>query len=305
MKTLIGYLVFSAILALPGDTVISAEKIFQEQGGTTAEITNPGSLLWEISGNGMEKPSYLFGTLHLICPEKFSFPETWKTSFEKTEQLILEIDFSDPGLMQQFQKGMMMEGGKSIQDFLSTGDLQFLEDFLADSLMMDINQVRMIMPMILSSFFYSHLLECQPMSYDLFLMEEAIINGYKINGLETVNDQLSVFKTISYDEQALLLMDMIKDYDQTRKLYNRMAELYIDQNLDGLYELILLESKGIPDFDETFLVQRNRNWIPEIERFIFAKPAFIAVGAGHLPGDEGLVRLLQEQGYDMRPVIPE
>lgn len=109
MKTLIGTLALSVILAVPGDTTLPAEKILPEPGCRTVENTDYGSPLWEISDKGMEKPSYLFGTLHLICPEKFSFPGTWITSFEKTEQLILEIDFSDPGLMQEFQQGMIMD----------------------------------------------------------------------------------------------------------------------------------------------------------------------------------------------------
>jgi uncharacterized protein len=268
-------------------------------------VSEKSSLLWEISGNGLEEPSYLFGTLHLICPDRFSFPVEWMFYFYNTSQLVLELDLSNPGLAQEFQEGMFMTEGNSIEGLLETQDLQKLADFLADSVDLDITHTRRIMPMLLSAFLYPHMLQCQPESYDYYLTEIALQNDFAIRGLETVSDQLSFFRSISYAEQAELLMEMISEYEETRELYNKMVNLYLDQDLDGLYHLILNESKGIPEFDEIFLAQRNIAWIETLSGYIREMPSFIAVGAGHLPGDNGLINLLEAEGYIIEPVFPE
>jgi uncharacterized protein len=152
------------------------ESIFPPVQETVGENS---SLLWQISGNGLEEPSYLFGTLHLICPERFSFPVEWMFYFYNTSQLVLELDLSDPGLAQEFQEGMFMTDGNSIEGLLDTPDLQILADFLADSVDLDITHTRRIMPMLLSAFLYPHMLRCQPESYDYYLTEIALQNDLR------------------------------------------------------------------------------------------------------------------------------
>jgi uncharacterized protein len=299
MKKLIGIILFFLLLAVPGDSAASTEL---KPGRLSEKETNNSSLLWEISGGGLEEPSYLFGTLHLVCPGLFAFHEEWINSFKKTEQLVLELDFTDQSMLQEFQLGIFMKNGESLDDLLEARDLELLTNFLADSLDLDINIASTIMPLITATFFFPHLLQCQPMSYDLFLMQMAIESGYPVKGLETGVDQLSFFHAVPYEEQAVSLLDMIRDYSRARSVYNKMAHLYIDQELDLLYDLILEESTGIPDFEKNFLVERNREWIPAIKDLINRRPAFIAVGAGHLPGNGGLLRLLKQEGYDVIPV---
>jgi uncharacterized protein len=268
-------------------------------------VPEKSSLLWEISGNGLEEPSYLFGTLHLICPDRFNFPVEWMYYFYNTSQLVLELDLSDPGLAKEFQEGMFMNDGYSIEGLLETQDLQKLSDFLADSVDLDITHTRRIMPMLLSAFLYPHMLRCQPESYDYYLTGIALQNDYEIRALETVSDQLSFFRSIPYAQQATLLMEMISEYEETRELYNKMVKLYLDQDLDGLYQLVLNESKGIPEFDEIFLARRNLAWIEPLSGYIREMPSFIAVGAGHLPGEKGLINLLEAEGYTLVPVFIE
>jgi uncharacterized protein len=294
-------LMFSFFLILPFTALVNSQ---QNNYSATQEATdNNSSLLWQISGNGLEEPSYLFGTLHLICPERFSFPVEWMYYFYNTTQLVLELDLSDPKLAQEFQEGMFMTDGYSIEGLLDTPDLQILADFLSDSVDLDITHTRRIMPMLLSAFLYPHMLQCQPESYDYYLTGIALQNDYEIKALESVSDQLSFFRTIPYSEQASLLMEMINEYEETRELYNKMVDLYLDQDLDGLFQLVLNESKGIPEFDEIFLSQRNIAWIGHLVGYIKETPSFIAVGAGHLPGEKGLINLLKAEGFTLEPVF--
>lgn len=82
----------------------------------------------------------------------------------------------------------------------------------------------------------------------------------------------------------------------------RMIKLYTTQNVDSLFLMIQDEGGVLADEQNSFLDQRNENWIPKIEEIITSKSAFIAVGAGHLGGPNGVIRLLEKKGYTLTPV---
>jgi uncharacterized protein YbaP (TraB family) len=85
-------------------------------------------------------------------------------------------------------------------------------------------------------------------------------------------------------------------------LFDEMLQSYLAEDLDKLYGLITKESASFPDFTENLLNKRNRNWIPVIEEQIKSQPTFIAVGAGHLSGDSGVINLLKQKGYQGTPI---
>src|SRR5688572_9170083 len=84
------------------------------------------ALLYEVSGNQLAKPSYLFGTLHLVCPEDLRVTPTTLKALNDSQQLFLEVDFDDPGLAAKMITGMIMPGGKNVREFLSADDYAVL-----------------------------------------------------------------------------------------------------------------------------------------------------------------------------------
>ena len=83
--------------------------------------------------------------------------------------------------------------------------------------------------------------------------------------------------------------------------FDEMIRLYKKQDITGLYDLVAKE-EGFPKFKSRFISGRNKTWVPRIKTIIHKKNSFIAVGAGHLWGEEGLINLLREEGYEVRPV---
>ena len=81
-----------------------------------------------------------------------------------------------------------------------------------------------------------------------------------------------------------------------------MLNLYLNEDLEGLYKIVSEESDAIPEFNHNFLVVRNKNWIPVIEKNISSNSFFIAVGAAHLPGENGVIQLLRSKGYSVEPI---
>jgi len=261
------------------------------------------SLLWEISGKGLKKPSYLFGTIHLICPADFVLSDSLKSSIEKTGQIALEIDMDDPGLMAAMTKTMFMSGDKKLTDILSEKDYNCLNQFYKDSLKMDIAAFGKAKPFMMMGPMFNKILGCEPQSYEVSLMGLAAKQKSEIIGLESIEEQMAIFDTIPYDKQAGMLINMIEKLPETKREFKGLVELYKKQDLQELYNLTLKSEFGLDGQDEVMLFKRNQNWISRIDKIVHEKPTFIAVGAAHLGGEKGVIALLRKEGYSVRAIF--
>ncbi len=261
------------------------------------------SLIWKISGNGLEKPSYLFGTIHVICPDDFFIPEQLPLKLKECEQLFLEIDMSDPGLMQKMQAGMLNPQMKNIKADLSEEDLKVINETLVKAMGAGIDQLGILKPWALSTMVSIKLgLDCpQPAQYEMEIMKLAKESEIPLLGLETIEEQLAMFDNIPYDEQLELLMESVTDVEENKALFRKMVDTYKAQDIDKLYEFIL-EQDDMEDFAEFLLDKRNENWIPVLTETMSKKACFVAVGAGHLSGKKGVLQLLKDKGYKVEAV---
>jgi uncharacterized protein YbaP (TraB family) len=139
-------------------------------------------------------------------------------------------------------------------------------------------------------------------SYELTLEKLAKENQIEVKGLETVEEQMNIFDGLSRDDQTDMVMEIIRDPKKQYVQTIAMEKLYQRQHVDSLY-LMITESQGtIASENARFIDDRNVRWVPMIEVFIQDKKTFIAVGAGHLGGTNGLIRLMQQKGYVITPV---
>ena len=116
---------------------------------------------------------------------------------------------------------------------------------------------------------------------------------------------MSIFDTIPYKMQAVQLLKYVDDAgrgDTDNKEYDKLMQAYKDQDLSKLEELTKTTDMGIANFTDILLYNRNRNWVEKLKNIMFANPVLIAVGAGHLPGDKGVINLLRKAGYTVKPV---
>lgn len=268
---------------------------------TTLCFAQDKSLLWEISGNGLSKPSYLYGTIHLICPADFTITDPIKNAFSSTEQVYLELDMDDPQMMANMQKIMVNTSGKSLKELLKPDDYTLLNDYYKSKLGIGLEQLNRMKPLALLSMQYMTLLNCQPQSYDLTFAQMAGKEKKEVLGLESIDDQMSAFDKIPAEKQVEQLVEMVRKKDEAVKEFNQMITFYKAQDLEGLQKLMdTSQFSEIDGFEELLLVNRNAAWIPTIETAIKAKPTFIAVGAAHLAGDKGVISLLRKKGYTVK-----
>ncbi|MEM7105292.1 MAG: TraB/GumN family protein [Bacteroidota bacterium] len=264
---------------------------------------NPNSLLWEISGNDLEVPSYLYGTIHLIGEADFIMTDLIKDRFSRTAQLTLEIDMDDPVGLLMAATGVFMNDGETLSSLLGEEDYERLSNYFRDTLDMDISFFNKMKPLLVSTMMTESTIEGPVTSYETVFMEMAGKADMEILGLETAAFQMSMFDSIPYAQQAEMLMEGLDGSgDMGQDLFETMVDLYKKQDLDGLYALITEESEDLGNFESLLLDKRNTNWIPVIERMSKEKPTFFAVGAAHLPGELGVIQLLKDAGFELTPL---
>jgi uncharacterized protein YbaP (TraB family) len=139
-------------------------------------------------------------------------------------------------------------------------------------------------------------------SYEMTLNKIALDNKIEILGLETVEEQMGFFDRLTNEQQSQMVMEGIRDTEKTIMLTKEMQLIYSRQCVDSLYMMISQDGGVISEEQTAFLDDRNKNWIPQITEISKKKKAFIAVGAGHLGGPNGVIRLLQKEGYTLTPV---
>lgn len=267
-----------------------------------AQVPAENSLLWEISGRGLAKPSYLFGTIHLICPTDFSLSDSLKSTLLRTQQVALEMDMDDPGMMAGMMKTMNMTAGNELKKLVTVQEYERLDRFFKDSVHVGLAMFERAKPFVLMGPLFNAVLDCQPQSYEMALMELANKQKSEVIGIETLEEQMAIFDTIPYKDQAKMLLTLIDSLPAARKEFKSLIALYKTQNINELYGMTLKSDFGMEGNEEVMLFARNRKWIPRIRRIASAKPTFFAVGAAHLGGERGVIALLRKEGFVVRAV---
>ena len=260
------------------------------------------SLLWKISGNGLKKPSYLFGTIHLTCDT--SLDANTLNALETTEQLYLELDMDDKSIQMKLMKLMMMKDGAKLSTLLSPEDFKILDEFMKKNLNMSAKLFDSFKPFMISSMLFPKMLDCKSQSVESELMKITKEQNEEIFGLEKAEDQMKVFDEISYQDQAEELLKTVKDnLEKDKKEFQEMITIYQNKDIEGMLKMMSDSDNKITSENQDILLNdRNKKWIPIMVKIMKDKPTFFGVGAGHLAGEEGVIKLLRKQGYKVEAV---
>ena len=261
------------------------------------------SLLWKISGNGLNKPSYLFGTIHLTCDT--SLDANTLNALETTEQLYLELDMDDKSIQMKLMKLMMMKDGAKLSTLLSPEDFKILDEFMKKNLNMSAKLFDSFKPFMISSMLFPKMLDCKSQSVESELMKITKEQNEEIFGLEKAEDQMKVFDEISYQDQADELLKTVKDnLEKDKKEFQEMITIYQNKDIEGMLKMMSDSDNKITSENQDILLNdRNKKWIPIMIKIMKDKPTFFGVGAGHLAGEEGVIKLLRKQGYKVEAII--
>lgn len=260
------------------------------------------SLLWKISGNGLKHDSYLFGTIHITCDA--TLDENTLTALEKTEQLYLELDMDDKSMQMQMMKHMMMKDGVKLSTLLNAEDFKIVDEFLKKNMNMSAKMFDSFKPFIISTMLYPKMINCSFQSIETELMKVSSNQNEEVFGLESVEDQMKVFDNISYQIQADELLKMAKgDLTKDKEEMKKMMAIYQSKDIEGMLKMMdSSDNKITSENQDALLNNRNKNWISKMTEVMMQKPTFFGVGAGHLAGEEGVIKLLRKKGFKVEAV---
>jgi uncharacterized protein len=263
------------------------------------------SLLWKVEHPKNKKISYLFGTMHLIQKEFYYFPSTLEKIVKKSEVLLTEINLNELTNQSKAMSYLMLDEG-SFFDFFTKEQKDSIIDWSKNKLRLDeatfTATFGKFKPFVLVQTITQMAFFGKTESYELNLKELGTKYKLSFDGLESVQEQLSFFDKMSKAEQAEMVMESIRDEENSIKELIQLQKYYRKQQLDSLLYLIENEKGTINKHEQTLLINRNKNWISKIEDLTSKSSVFIAVGAAHLIGKHGLIELLKQKGYILTPV---
>jgi uncharacterized protein YbaP (TraB family) len=256
-------------------------------------------LLWKIEGKGLKKPSYLFGTMHLYDNRVFDFSDSVLLKLKECNAFAMEIH---PDSMVAFtlRKMISRNNKNEFKDLLTPAEYKEIDSLMKLRTGYTLDNIRMpqLAPMMIEKKMGK---KNKNIFLDIYLYSLAKKSGKKILGLEKTEDQLEIRAPRSAEALRKMLQEQTDPAAQEKQL-EKMIDIYHRGNIDELNSLLSVMKLTNPEQYKKMFTDRNRGMAINIAKEIHQSTVFVAVGAGHLPGDEGVIRLLQKEGYRVTPV---
>ena len=265
---------------------------------------NENTLLWEISGRGLTQPSYVYGTMHVVCADDAKMSIGLKNAIAKAKQVFLEIDMDNMDEMMSVMKFARMNNGLKISDLVTPVEYMRLEEYFSkNKSILPFAMMNRFKPYFVTAIISEGMMDCnEKSSVEQIIMTEARNNEKDVFGLETVEFQASIFDSIPYEKQAADLVKYIDSIDKFRENTLEMVELYRKQEINSMDTLMEKSDPGMMEYMDLLLYDRNKRWASQMPEQMFLMPTLFAVGAGHLGGERGVLNLLRQQGFTVKPL---
>ena len=290
MKKLFKSIAVVAVLLISSGVFAQAKK-------ATSVNSNDKSLLWEISGNGLSKSSYLYGTIHMICGNDYFLSDKTKKAFTASDNLVLEVNLSDPKELSAAQQ--LAYGKDPLSKTLSPEQLNDLDALLQKRTGMTVKQVDKFSLMTVMSLITMKSFGCVDIkSYEMEFIAMAKESDKSVTGFETLQSQMD-FLSKGYSDAEMITMLQESNDDTTKK----MVQNYIQENLPELYKDIAAPKVMNENAKKWLLDVRNENWVVKMPDMMKDKSTFFAVGAAHLLDEQGVINLLRKKGYIVKPIL--
>jgi uncharacterized protein YbaP (TraB family) len=275
---------------------------------TYAQDEPAKGLLYEVSGNGLKKPSYLFGTFHLLNSDFLNDMPKVAESFNKAKGLVVEVDLQPTDVL-VVQQSMLMDG-KKLSELFTKEELDKLDGKLTEVMGFGIALFDNMKPAAIATVLAAAMPadvkakidKYKGTAMDMYFINEARAKNKTVTGLESLQEQVDILVGKPIDEQVVDLKKYIGKIDEADTVTSKIVDLYFAQDLAGLWAVSADNKEFIGDM-KRLLDDRNNAWMKKLPALMKEKSQFIAVGALHLAGPVGLVYQLRKAGYTVTPII--
>lgn len=292
MKRLTLFIFLLCLFLLPGENSAQTQHTQKYQG-----------LLWEISGNGLKKPSYLFGTMHVSSKMVFHLADSFYYALQNVNAVAIELNpevwQGEMVKLDVLQKNFKNFSQVSANDYLNEKSFKIddYEDELKTALQSE--------PTIVNGLLYRSYKAKEDFEEDTFLDLYIYQTAKKLGKITTgVEDYFTTEKTV-LEAYADMAKEKKKAYDRSNEspyeIEKKVEDAYRRGDLDLLDSLEII-LQGSEAFRNKFLLKRNEIQANSIDTILKKNSLFAAVGAAHLPGEKGVIALLRKMGYRLRPV---
>lgn len=264
-------------------------------------------LLWEISGKDLKKPSYIFGTYHLISKNFIDSLPVVKEKIAGCDIVAGEILMKEINPLSYLSKTLMT--GKTLKDLLNQKEYDTVDSVMLKYTGASVEMYKSFKPIIIQTMLSTKIIPSSDMKVesgdtgmDVRIQNLGEMLGKDVRGLENVEDQMSIlFEKITEQRQAQMLYEMARDIQKTKYSMLQLDSCYYAENISCLDEVI--QSGDFNEEETIALVSgRNKSWTDSLVKWTKTKSVFAAVGAGHLGGKEGLIEMLKTKGFTVKPI---
>lgn len=259
------------------------------------------ALLWKVVlDDGTE--NYVFGTIHVSDPRVLDLPESVVDALDGSTTFAMEAvpELDDIFTLRQL---MFFSDESRLSDMLDA-DLYSRAVEILRTYNMTRESITRMKPW--AAYLTMNYPVNNGLPLDLVLLEMAHERGMSVSGLETLNEQLSALTGLDHEDQVRILLDTVCNYEQVLNGFEDMIGLYLEQDLKGLYAFSLRHSfaddRLYRRLYQKLLLDRNHLMVKRMQPLLRQGGVFVAIGALHLTGDEGVLALLEQQGYRIEPV---
>ncbi len=311
------YLLISIFLT----QLIFCKNIFGQENKTKSE-NNPTfdhALLWEISGNNATQSMYIMGTHHLYDRRFLNTDKSIQNILPKIDVFVGELhedSLENASKSMMFMKYMLLEN-TTMKELLSEKQYKKVDKMLKAETGLALSMLNTMKPMVTTQYIqiakymknikkndnFNILSSGLDHSIDGYFQEFAKKNNKLVLGLETAEYQMeALYNGTNLKKQVENLMDLVENKNAgSNETMQKMDDLYVEQDIAGLYQY--LEKYSTKEEMETLLYKRNKNWFPMLISMLQSpKKHFVAVGSGHLAGKIGILTMLKDAGYTLKPI---
>jgi uncharacterized protein YbaP (TraB family) len=263
----------------------------------------PKTLFWEISGNGLKQTSFLYGTMHSVCVDNMNIVPSAKKAILNSQVLYVEIYIEKPIDQYKSMLTSLNPKGRNIETYFNKSEIKKLDRLIQKKLNLRLYNYQLLKPQAFNNLIYSIALPCKLTSYEEEILKIAKSGNLKIASLETfdAHAKVPIRKDLDYIADIKNFLSNPRKNTYTSSFLESKRQ-YDSKDIQKMYENFSLRMDD-KSYHQMVIVDRNLAWIPIIEKSVKENKCFFAFGAAHLAGDVGIINLLKEKGYSVKPIF--
>ncbi len=257
------------------------------------------SLLWKIKNKENDIYSYIYGTIHLRDKKVYFLIDEIKKYIENSDFFMAEYDLDD-NRQDDIVSAMQMPQGKHLRNYFTDKKFIKAQKIIQKSFGVDIDKLGFLKPIALENMFTEMSFNSDfSLPLDFELWNYAKSSGKSLHGAESTESQIKILKKLSLKQQIKSFKQIIRNVGKYRNKLNRITKYYVNQDITMLYKLSV---KSLGKTKNILVYKRNEKICEKIIEIDKKGSVFAAIGAGHLWGEKGILRILKSNGYEVKPV---